>query len=955
MKISHLFVAILFMSAIPVSAADLVAVSDGVWSDPTTWDGATVPTAFDQVTIPAGITVELSSTQVAQTITVNGTLRVAGNTSVEMLVQWIMVMGPDALFEVGTVSDPFPAVYDFTLTLVGENTGSLMMAMGEKFLGAMNGGRIELHGAPKVSWTRLGNSVFDGETQLTTVDPVDWEVDDEIVVVSSRLNWTEAEQRTINAISSDGLTLSLNAALLSPHFSTLETHTRVTDDKTWTADMRAEVGVLTHNVKIQGDAASETDGFGGHIMIMPGSVGNASHVELYRMGQKGEVGRYPWHWHLLHETGLGQSFKHSSVHRSFNRAITIHGTSFVHVEDNFFYDHIGHGVFLEDGSERYNSILNNVVVLSKRPAPGEEVTPSDNQLNEVQNRTPASFWITNPNNIFEGNVAAGTEGTGYWFALPEAPMGASAGISLFDGIEPYREPLGSFVGNTAHSCMSGFDIFDQLFPDHSIRKNAGWQESGEHLIDGCVWYANDLAVYSGIGGGVGDKVTYTANLKFQDNVFVANATAIQLASYSQVVESAIVAHGQSNILSQTASLYRIYDGAGQIHDCHLVGWNEPDTDYLKDGGAATKHTNHRVSGITTDDGLAPRIDMRNYDIPASPTDMTPQSLSHPRVWNMVLLDEDGSLTGTAGHSVVSNHPMMLVGDEAQPVNWVNAFSSPHRFDLVILQFPALPNDSIPNVTCTRIKTGSPTESVYYIHGYKEHIQLPFIINEGFLYSYQFESLPATQQIKVVLDDADAGDAAWIRFVGLGNLGGLTLSSSALALVEVGSLLELTNSQQAAYFVEPGGDVYLKMVAIGRVQNVNMTWTEDVELSPLDTDGDGATDGDEIAAGNDPFVIDLDVLGCTYFGACNYDIEADVEDGSCLFPPIGCPWPDNVAFVGCTYSDAINYNTEAVYDDGSCMWSAVSAECPADVNGDGMVAVQDILLVLSSYGSSCLDE
>ena len=56
-----------------------------------------------------------------------------------------------------------------------------------------------------------------------------------------------------------------------------------------------------------------------------------------------------------------------------------------------------------------------------------------------------------------------------------------------------------------------------------------------------------------------------------------------------------------------------------------------------------------------------------------------------------------------------------------------------------------------------------------------------------------------------------------------------------------------------------------------------------------------------------------------------------------------------------YSDAINFNTEAVYDDGSCMWSVVSAECPADVNGDGIVAVQDILLVLSSYGSSCLDE
>ena len=37
----------------------------------------------------------------------------------------------------------------------------------------------------------------------------------------------------------------------------------------------------------------------------------------------------------------------------------------------------------------------------------------------VENRTPASYWITNPQNTFEDNVAAGTEGTGFWFALPE--------------------------------------------------------------------------------------------------------------------------------------------------------------------------------------------------------------------------------------------------------------------------------------------------------------------------------------------------------------------------------------------------------------------------------------------------------------------------------------------------------------------------------------------------------
>ena len=52
-----------------------------------------------------------------------------------------------------------------------------------------------------------------------------------------------------------------------------------------------------------------------------------------------------------------------------------------------------------------------------------------------------------------------------------------------------------------------------------------------------------LATYSGIGGGVGDKVVYTGNLIFLDNVFVENKTNIQFASYSQVQESVIVALG----------------------------------------------------------------------------------------------------------------------------------------------------------------------------------------------------------------------------------------------------------------------------------------------------------------------------------------------------------------------------------------------------------------------------
>ncbi len=833
-------------------AAEISPDTNGSWQDSSIWPGDQLPGANDDVIIPTGFSIDLTGTIEVKSITVNGTLRAVKDASIDLKVEWIMVRGDDALFEIGTLEEPFDGAYNCVITLVGVNDNDQVMGMGDKMIGASNGGKIEFHGQQKVSWSHLGTNVNSGSNQITMASAVDWVVGDEIVIVSSRPNWEEAEKRTIAAISGDGLTITLNSSLNHPHVGSIETYTRNTDNKTWTADLRAEVGLLTHNVKIQGDASSESGGYGGHIMAMSNSTINGSNIELYRMGQKGILTRYPWHWHLLHESGAGQYLKNSSVHRSFNRAVTIHGTSYVNVENNFFYDHIGHGVFLEDGSERYNTIKNNVVLLSKRPKEGEELTPSDNELDEVQNRTPSSFWITNPNNTFEGNVAAGTQGTGYWFALPQSPMGLSAGDSRFDGIEPFKEPLGSFKNNKAHSCRSGFDIFDQLNADHSIRRNAGWQNSEQHLIEDCTWYANDLALYTGIGGGVGDKITYAANLIFLNNVVVDNITAIQFASYSQVKESVVVADSGNDILSVPTSLYRIYDGAGQIHGSHLVGWNGSGVDYLKDGGAATKHTNHRISGITTDDGMPPVVNMRDYDIPMKNNDDTLQSLSHPRVWNTVLYDEDGSFSGRPESSIVSNHPMMLVGDEYQHSNWVNAYRSPHKFALTILQFDGMARADSPNVTCTRSKDGTPSAFNYDMYGYKDHIMTPVIVGENFRYTYTFETLPASKNVSVILDDATVGDDFIIKFSDFGKLGGLALTQSGAALTRESSLNDLENSNSTAYYAEANGDLYLKYVATKFLQDLDVDWTTSFDVPMLDTDGDGVSDRDEIIARTDPF-------------------------------------------------------------------------------------------------------
>ena len=75
-----------------------------------------------------------------------------------------------------------------------------------------------------------------------------------------------------------------------------------------------------------------------------------------------------------------------------------------------------------------------------------------------------------------------------------------------------------------------------------------------------------------------------------------------------------------------------------------------------------------------------------------------------------------------------------------------------------------------------------------------------------------------------------------------------------------------------------------------------------------------------------------ILGCTVPVADNYDSEATVDDGSCIYQGFCGP--------GTVWSVA----------DEQCVLAGPT--CPPDVNGDGLIGVADILEVLSYYGESC---
>jgi hypothetical protein len=75
----------------------------------------------------------------------------------------------------------------------------------------------------------------------------------------------------------------------------------------------------------------------------------------------------------------------------------------------------------------------------------------------------------------------------------------------------------------------------------------------------------------------------------------------------------------------------------------------------------------------------------------------------------------------------------------------------------------------------------------------------------------------------------------------------------------------------------------------------------------------------------------DMMGCTYPEASNYDADATVDSGDCVW-------------TGCTDADALNYNSIANLDDDTCNYQV----CP-DFNNDGQVQAQDLLNFLLAWG------
>jgi cell migration-inducing and hyaluronan-binding protein len=252
------------------------------------------------------------------------------------------------------------------------------------------------------------------------------------------------------------------------------------------------------------------------------------------------------------------------------------------IENNVTYNNIGHCFFLEDGVEHGNQFVHNLAILTKchpdAPCVPTNLAPfgitagtnfytAGQDAKDVllpSDNTASSFWITNPDNIYRDNVAAGSDSTGFWFALPEHPTGKFEGTELSKTTWPRRTRVREFKGNTSHS------TFDSFLFDRGPRPDGHFATAG-HISLSNPADANspqvesvieDFTSYKNRNSGMwtrGEMHTYK-NLKLADNAIGythASGNTGRSAFTSKVVDSRFVGESE-NIGNPTKPAEKAY-------------------------------------------------------------------------------------------------------------------------------------------------------------------------------------------------------------------------------------------------------------------------------------------------------------------------------------------------------------------------------------------------------------
>eukprot|EP00121_Abeoforma_whisleri_P005514 Awhi_evm2s5001 len=129
----------------------------------------------------------------------------------------------------------------------------------------------------------------------------------------------------------------------------------------------------------------------------------------------------------MKENGANSYMKENSVHHSFYRGYTIHGTNSSLIEDNVAYDIIGHTFYLEDGVEENNLFQHNLAAHvhflaqpSGEPVTGNQYIDDVTESDTLRNPADVSAAVYDYNNAHDNdNDNCNDNGSDHWFMYPQ--------------------------------------------------------------------------------------------------------------------------------------------------------------------------------------------------------------------------------------------------------------------------------------------------------------------------------------------------------------------------------------------------------------------------------------------------------------------------------------------------------------------------------------------------------
>ena len=221
------------------------------WSDAQTWDYDLSPQEGEAVNVPKGLhlLVDIDHSPKLSFVNVEGSLIFPPDDDPEhhrtFDAHYILVRG--GYMEAGT--EEYRYTSRLTITMHSSKYDTSLPIFGNKVIG-VNYGELELHGIERpVTWTDLKYTAEAGATEIILNDvvgePLDWRVGEEIVIAPTDYSGRHAEQRTIASITSADTNpvITFTEPLLYKHYAGVQTFGEDT------IEMRAEVGLLTRNVK----------------------------------------------------------------------------------------------------------------------------------------------------------------------------------------------------------------------------------------------------------------------------------------------------------------------------------------------------------------------------------------------------------------------------------------------------------------------------------------------------------------------------------------------------------------------------------------------------------------------------------------------------------------------------------------------------------------------------------